>query len=82
MGDKWRVIGKNLVRLFPRIAYPVLRGPLRGAKFVLGALAGEGGGASVYLNMVEVEQTEALVRELRAGQIFMILAPTSDTIRS
>ena len=70
MVDKWRGIGKNLIRLFPRIPYPVLRGPLRGAKFVLGSLAGEGGGASVYLNMVEVEQTEALVRELRAGQIF------------
>ena len=70
MSGKLRAIGKNLVRLFPRIAYPVLRGPLRGARFVLGSLAGEGGGASVYWNMVEVEQTEALLNEMQAGQIF------------
>jgi hypothetical protein len=57
-------------RLLPRIAYPVLRGPLKGARFVLGSLAGEGGGASVYLNQVERHQTAALVDVLRSGQIF------------
>ena len=70
MSGKWRGIGKVFVRVLPRISYPVLRGPLRGARFVLGSLAGEGGGASVYWNMVEVEQTEALLNEMKAGQIF------------
>jgi hypothetical protein len=40
-------------RLLPRLAYPVIIGPLRGARFVLGTLGGEGGGASVYFNAVE-----------------------------
>jgi FkbM family methyltransferase len=57
-------------RLLPRIAYPVLKGPLKGARFVLGSLAGEGAGASVYLNQVERHQTAALVNVLRPGQIF------------
>lgn len=57
-------------RIFPRAAYPVLRGPLRGAKFVLGSLAGEGGGASVYFNAVEKEQTASLVATLRPGNVF------------
>ena len=70
MSGKWRGIGKVFVRVLPRISYPVLRGPLRGARFVLGSLAGEGGGASVYWNMVEVEQTEALLCEMKAGQVF------------
>jgi FkbM family methyltransferase len=33
----------------------------------LGALAGEGGGASVYLNMVETEQTSAFTDTLKYG---------------
>lgn len=40
-------------KLPPRLAYPVVRGPLRSARFVLGTLADEGGGASVYFNMIE-----------------------------
>lgn len=59
-----------LLRLLPRVAYPVIRGPLQGTKFILGALAGEGGGASVYLNMIEPEQTSALVDILKNGQVF------------
>lgn len=58
-------------RLLPRAAYPVIRGPLRGARFFLGALAGEGGGSSVYFNLLEKEQTAMLVSLLGAGQTFM-----------
>lgn len=57
-------------RLLPRIPYPVLRGPLKGTRFVLGSLSGEGGGASVYINQVERHQTAALVEVLRPGQVF------------
>lgn len=58
-------------RILPKIAYPVLFGPLRGAKFVLGALAGEGGGGSVYLNAIEPQQTSALVETLNDGKVFI-----------
>jgi FkbM family methyltransferase len=56
-------------KLLPRLAYPVVRGPLRGAKFVLGTLTGEGGGASVYFNMIETEQTAAFANALGDGQV-------------
>lgn len=56
-------------KILPRLAYPVIRGPLRGARFVLGTLAGEGGGASVYFGMIEIEQTAAFIDQLRAGQV-------------
>lgn len=59
-----------LLRLFPRVAYPVARGPLKGSRIILGALAGEGGGASVYLNLVEPKQTEALFKVLKGGDVF------------
>ncbi len=54
----------------PRWPYPVLTGPLKGARFVLGGLAGEGGGASVYFNAIEPEQTAAMVDILRPGDVF------------
>ncbi len=56
-------------KLMPRLAYPVVRGPLRGARFVLGTLAGEGGGASVYFNMIETKQTAAFTDTLSKGQV-------------
>lgn len=59
------VFGKCL----PRIAYPVICGPLKGVRFILGALSGDGGGASVYINKVEVEQTKAFTKILSNGQI-------------
>ena len=69
--NSWiRFSGRFLSRLLPRVAYPVIRGPLKGTKFILGALAGEGGGASVYLNMIEPEQTSAFVNTLKDGQVF------------
>jgi FkbM family methyltransferase len=43
---------------------------MRGAKFILGALAGEGGGASVYFNGMETEQTAAMLAELGDGKVF------------
>lgn len=55
--------------LLPRVSYPVLTGPLRGARFVLGSLSGAGGGASVYVNQMEVEQTAALTAHLRPGNV-------------
>jgi FkbM family methyltransferase len=56
--------------LLPRRAYPVLRGPLKGLRFVLGAFAGEGGGASVYLNMMEPGQTAEVARVIKPGYVF------------
>jgi len=57
-------------KLLPRLAYPVIFGPLRGARFVLGTLSGECGGVSVYFNAVEPQQTSALVNTLNRGQVF------------
>lgn len=57
-------------KVLPRRAYRVVSGPLRGAKFILGAMAGEGGGASVYFNMMEAEQTETMLAEFTKGKVF------------
>lgn len=57
-------------KVLPRRAYPVVAGPLRGAKFILGAMAGEGGGASIYFNLVEAEQTAAMLAEFTPGKVF------------
>ena len=58
-------------RLLPRgLPLPILRGPLRGMRFILGAGAGAGGGASVYFNLVEPDQTRRVVEALRPGQVF------------
>ena len=56
-------------RVLPPIAYPVLIGPLRGMWFILRAAAGEGGGASVYVNGVEPAKTRTLLSILRSGQV-------------
>jgi FkbM family methyltransferase len=56
-------------RVLPAWAYPVLRGPLKGARFILGAAAGGGGGASVYVDRVEPAKTQALLSILRPGQV-------------
>lgn len=71
MNESFRKLARVVSgRLLPRIPYPVLRGPLKGARFILGSLSGEGGGASVYFDQVERSQTAALVNVLRAGQMF------------
>jgi FkbM family methyltransferase len=57
-------------KLLPRFAYPVIRGPLKGAKFIIRTLSGEAGGAAVYFNMVEPEQTSVFADTLKQGQVF------------
>jgi FkbM family methyltransferase len=64
------VIARVVGRLLPRWPYPVLRGPLRGCRFILGALAGEAGGVSVHLGILEVDQVECLTQTLQRGRIF------------
>lgn len=56
-------------KLLPKVSYPVVCGPLRGARFILGALAGECGGASVYFDKVEPEQTGTFVRMVKKGHV-------------
>ena len=57
-------------RCIPRLAYPVLCGPLRGAKLILGSLSGEGGGASVYFNEgCERDQTQTFQETVKPGDI-------------
>jgi FkbM family methyltransferase len=56
--------------ILPRRPYPVIRGPLKGVRFVLGAFAGKGGGASVYLNMMEPGQTAEMARVIKPGYVF------------
>ncbi len=58
------------VKRLPRIAYPVLLGPLRRTRFILGSPAGECGGISIYFNKIEPEQTNALAAMLSPGQVF------------
>lgn len=71
MDSLFRRSGRFLFgKVLPRRAYRVVSGPLRGAKFILGAMAGEGGGASVYFNMMEAEQTETMLAEFTAGKVF------------
>jgi len=69
MVDALRRIGRFVAGKLPRIAYPVISGPLRGSRFVLGSLSGAGGGASVYFNMVETEQTAAIINALSIGRV-------------
>lgn len=57
-------------KVLPRRAYSVRSGPLKGARFVLGALSGQGGGASVYFNKMETEQTAEMLETLTVGQTF------------
>ncbi len=57
-------------KLVPRLAYPVIRGPLKGTRFILGAPAGEAGGVSVYFNASEPEQTAVFANTVKKGQVF------------
>src|SRR5258708_797490 len=56
-------------KLMPKLAYPVICGPLQGSRFILGTLAGEGGGSSVYFNLLEPEQTSAFVNTVKNGMV-------------
>jgi FkbM family methyltransferase len=66
-----RRIGRYIAgRLLPKAPYPILRGPLRGHWFILGAAAGDGGGASIHLGCLEPEQTRCALEVLRPGDVF------------
>ena len=53
----FRKLGIIFSKLVPSgMVVPVLTGPLRGAKWITGAAAGEGKGLSVVLNLTEPEQ--------------------------
>ena len=62
-----RSLGRRIARLLPRIPYPVVKGPLRGSRFILGSFDGAGGGASVYWDLSEPEQTRAFTRIVKPG---------------
>lgn len=55
----------------PRSAFPVICGPLRGARFILGSLSGDGSGSRVYINMVEQIQTAQIAKSLERGMVFL-----------
>jgi FkbM family methyltransferase len=57
-------------KVLPKVPYPVIRGPLRGSWYILGATAGESGGVSVHVGLQEVEQSRCLANSLCAGQVF------------
>jgi FkbM family methyltransferase len=46
---------------------PVVRGQLRGTRFVLGSFAGDGGGARAYFGLVEPVRTHILSEHIRPG---------------
>lgn len=71
MDNLFRRSGRFLFgRILPRLAYPVFSGPLKSSRFILGSMAGDGGGASIYFNKMEAEQAESMLRELKEGQVF------------
>lgn len=57
-------------RLFPKRAYPIVAGPLRGKRFILGAAAGPAGGVTILAGRCEPEQTEAIAASLAPGDVF------------
>jgi FkbM family methyltransferase len=57
-------------RLLPKRAYPVVAGPLRGKRFILGAAAGPAGGVSILAGRCEPEQTASIARALSPGDVF------------
>jgi FkbM family methyltransferase len=65
----WRLARFVSGKVLPKTAYPVLRGPLKGTRFVLGSAAGYGGGARTYFNLVEPEKTRAFINIVGAGQV-------------
>lgn len=56
-------------RLVPKRAYPILAGPLRGKRFILGAAAGPAGGLSIFVGRSEPEQTLAMAAALGRGDV-------------
>ncbi len=69
-----KITMKKIIRLFaqrimPKIAYPIIKGPLKGVKIIHGALTGPSFGASVYLNRVEQKQTIQFINHVRRDDI-------------
>lgn len=64
-----KVLSIFAAKILPEVPYPVLKGPLKGLKIVLGSLAGRGKGASVYLNQVEREQTIEFLNRVKKDTI-------------
>ncbi|MER3430247.1 MAG: hypothetical protein C4324_04245 [Blastocatellia bacterium] len=62
-----RTTGRRMAGFLPRRDYPVLSGPLFGARFVLGSFAGDGGGVSVFFNRSEPEQVLEFAATVKAG---------------
>lgn len=57
-------------RLVPAdLALPVVRGPLRGTRWIAGAAAGEGKGLSVLVNGAEPEQLACAVAEVTSSDV-------------
>ncbi len=56
-------------KVMPEIAYPVLKGPLKGFKIIHGAMDGPGKGASVYFNLIEQKQTNEFLRQVKKGYV-------------
>lgn len=64
---EWRSAVRIASKLMPRVAYPIILGPLTGRRFILHALAGESGGVSVYVGRFEREQTAAFATAVKNG---------------
>jgi FkbM family methyltransferase len=65
-----RLIASNLL---PKLAYPVLKGELKGKKIILGSMSGPGNGSSIYFDLVEKEQTREFIKHLnRCNNVFDI----------
>lgn len=70
MNNQFRSFGRIIAAKFlPIIAYPVLKGPLKGTRFILGSMSGPGNGASVYINHVEEKQTNEFIKHLKHNSI-------------
>ncbi len=77
----WRLARFVSGKVLPKTAYPVLCGPLKGARFILGSAAGYGGGARTYFNLVEPEKTRAFMNIVGAGQVLFDIGPMWAIIR-
>ena len=56
-------------KVMPEIAYPVLKGPLKGFKIIHGAMDGPSKGAGVYFNLIEQKQTNEFLRQVKKGNV-------------
>ena len=67
-----RAAGRRLFgRVLPKgMVLPILKGPLRGTKLILGSPAGPGGGGSLYFGLYEPDETTALQHIVAPGQVF------------